>query len=303
MVLSASADDGLGLLQPVVDAELARGAEVRLEVGSRIVRGDPPHGELVPGRSRAEVEAVWDVGPLVAWYPTPQGWRLEDSTTLATLDLGAEPATPAEPPLGGARARLGHPSDDVRFETLSGAEADAGERARVEQPSWRPPPPPPDYAGLRHLARRVETEEPADLVLERLQEVLAAVLTGQPGEPELPGWFRAACAPPHGSAEELVRRREAVALRGRAARRAGWALRWTPEEVLRHLDPAERIWRFHSARVVEDHALDVAVEVAAPWVPTTSLKWLLAASGAARCRPGVPPTELGFGWAPAPAAG
>ena len=290
MVLSASADGGLGVLQRLVDAERARGAEVRLDVGPRIVRGDPPHG-VAPGSSRAQVEAGWDLGPLVAWYPTRRGWQLEDSTILATLELGEEPASP--PTAAGPRPRLGYPSDDARLEPLAGAAADAEERRRVARPTWEPPPPPVDYAGLRHLARRVETAAPADRVLARLVEVLGDL-------PDLPGWFREACAPAHGSADEVVRRREAVGLRGRAARRAAWELRWTPEEVLRHLDPAERVWRFHSARVVDDHTLDLAVEVPAPWVPTTSLKWLLVVCGADRCRPGVPPATLGFGWGPAP---
>lgn len=283
--------DGLGLLQPVVDAELARGAEVRLDVEPRIVRGDPPHG-ILASCSRARVEAGWDLGPLVAWYPSRTGWLLEDSTTLATLELADQPVPPP-PDGGGPRNRLGYPSDDPRLEPLAGAAAEAEEQARVAHPTWDPPAPPPDYARLRHLARRVETEAPADRVLSRLLEVLAAA-------PQLPAWFVEACARPPGSAEADVRRRQAVELRGRAARRAGWALRWTPEEVLRHLDPAERVWRFHSARVVDDHTLDLAVEVPAPWVPTTSLKWLLAASGADRCRPGVPPVTLGFGWGPPP---
>lgn len=289
MVLSASPEDGLGLLQPLVDAERERGGEVRLDVEARIVRGDPPYAAL-PASSRARVEAGWDLGPLVAWCPTATGWRLEDSTTLATVDLGGSDVVPAT---AGPRARLGFPSDDARFEPLAGPAADEEERRRVAHPAWDPPPPPVDYAGLRHLARRVETDAPADRVLAGLVEVLG-------GLPDLPPWFRDACAPAPGSPEEVARRREAVGLRGRAARRAAWALRWTPEEVLRHLDPAERVWRFHSARVVDDRTLDVAVEVPAPWVPTTSLKWLLAASGATRCRPGVPPATLGFGWGPPP---
>lgn len=285
MVLSAS-PPGLGLLQPLVDAERARGAEVRLEVEPRIVRGDPPQG-VAHGLSRSQVEAWWDLGPLLAWYPTRRGWLLEDSTTLARLELGEEPTDARL--VGGDRTRLGFPSDDARLRPLAGAAADAEERTRLAGPTWEPPPPPPAYDGLRHLARRVETGAPAAQVLSRLVDVLAGV-------PDLPEWFREACAPATGSAGEVVRRRAAVELRGRAARRAGWELRWTPDEVLRHLDPDERIWRFHSARVVDDRTLDVAVEVPAPWVPTTSLKWLLAAAGADGCRPGVPPVTLGFGW-------
>lgn len=291
MVLALGPGEGLGLLQPIVDAARARRVGVRVLVETRSVHGDP--AEYAVDLSRGTVEASWDLGPLLAWTPARDGWILEDSTTLCRLHLAGTVEVRALVP---GRPRLGHAADDPRLQALSSDVHAAEEAARLARTDWDPPRRPTSYAEVTHLARRVETEEPAAAVRDRLVDLLSQAVAGPPTPASLPSWLREATAPPADSPDAVRRRAACIEARGRRARRLAWELRWTPEEVVRHLTPAERLWRWHGARVVDDHTLDVAVRVAAPWAPTTSLKWLLAAAGASACRPGVPAADLGFGW-------
>ena len=291
MPRTLSPGDGLGLLQPLVAAETAAGREVRLWVEQNLVRGDPPQGSLAVGKGRGELEAQWDMGPLVAWFPVPGGWRLEDSTSLASLELGTAPEDDQRPAsVAAGRPRLGHAADvswlqDWGPYAVSGAD----ELRRVQEPTWERESAASDWWRW-HDQRRVVTREPADLVLARLQEVLLAVLpvldrsSGDvdAGVAALPAWFRATCAPAWDSPAGQAERERIASLRGAEARRAGWAARWTPDEAVRHLLPDERVWRFHSATVV-DEALHLCVQTPGFSTTLTSLKWLLSACGAEAC--------------------
>ena len=67
---------------------------------------------------------------------------------------------------------------------------------------------------------------------------------------------------------------------------------------MRHLLPAERVWRFHSAAVVDDRTLDLAVQTPGLSTTLTALKWLLHVCGARECvGPPAPRPPLGP-WAP-----
>ncbi|VXC31549.1 hypothetical protein [Nocardioides sp. AX2bis] len=306
----AAPGDGLGLLQPMVTDAVTAGGEPRLWIGQALVRGDPPGGRLVPAPSRVEVEQRWDVGPLLAWLADRKGWVLEDTTTLATLGVGghlAEQPVEGDPPAG--RRRIGYAADTPRLWDWPVGAGDASELARVRRPGWDPPEPAADWPSVRHAARRVRTEDPAEVVLGRFLELMGSVLevtTTLPPPPAdggedagavgavvaaLPGWFREACAPEWWSPEAVARRVAMLDLPGGRRRREAWELRWTEREVARGLVPTERTWRVHSAQVVDEHLLDLACEVPALGSPTTSLKWLLRVCGATSC---LSPQESGL---------
>lgn len=291
MPRTLSPGDGLGLLQPLVDAELAAGREVRLHVEDNLVRGNPPQGALRVGRGRGEVEAAWDLGPLVAWFPVRGGWRLEDSTTLASLELGQAPDDDRPPtPQPAGRPRIGHAADVPWLQDWGPyAVSPDEELRRAEAPRWAQEDGGSDWWRW-HDQRRVVTRDPAAQVLARVQEVLVAVLPvvasgadAATAATALPGWFRDVCAPAWDAPAGRAEHERIAALSGPETRRAGWASRWTAEELVRHLLPAERVWRFHSAAVVDADALDVCVQTPGFSTSLTAFKWLLHACGAREC--------------------
>ncbi|WP_122818895.1 hypothetical protein [Nocardioides pantholopis] len=275
----------LRLVAPVVAAERAAGREVRLTVEDRELRGDPAHARLTGGLGRGEVEAAWDVGPLLAWYAEPGGWRLEDRVSRVWVDGGA-PDDDAPRPAYAERRRVGWLADQGPLDWGGLDPSCDAELARLGAPEWPAP-----GGSVFHLGRRrALTAAPAGGVLDRLREVLGAALPVAASgaavddiEAALPGWLRERCAP-HWWTPQAAAERDALRdLRGRPRRAAGWRLRWTATEVARHLLPEERAWRFLGARVVDERTLDLA------WIQPRAggtldvTRFLLDACGAEEC--------------------
>jgi hypothetical protein len=281
----------LGLLQRIVDAEVAAGHDVRVTAPGSVAHGDRPEARLLAARGRGEVEAAWDLGPLLTWVPEARGWRLEDATSGARLSLARTPEDDRPLPAESDRPRLGHPDqrpDLVAW--LAAATSAEDELDRLTSPTWD------DEAAAatpwrEATKQRVVTEAPAREVLERVHEVLAAVTASGADADALPGWFAAACPPAWPSEEHLGAWRALDDLRGREARRAQWRLRWPAAETARQLDPRHRLWRVRMVRVADEHALDVLVD-RAPVSHLGPAERLLQVCGAARCEPLPPPRQV-----------
>lgn len=286
---ASATPDVLGLLQPIVDAERAAGHEVTVTAPGALAHGDRPEARLRAARGRGEVEAAWDLGPLVTWVPEARGWRLEDATSGARLSLARAPEDDHRPTVPPDRPRLGHPDqDDALAAWLAAATPPADELERLTSPAWDEQA---AAAPWREVSKqRLVADVPAATVLDRLVEVLASVTSAPaPGPDVLPEWFARACPPAWPDPALLAARRALDDLRGREARRAAWQLRWPAAEMVRQLRPDHRLWRVRCVRVVDEHTLDVVVD-RAPVSHLGPAEWLLHGCGVVRCEP-LPPTR------------
>lgn len=135
----------------------------------------------------------------------------------------------------------------------------------------------------------VSTAAGAEEVLRRAKQVLQvidkAILDGWPSTeglvPQLPGWFTAACAPPMSreqSDEWLARWRR---LPPDEQVKAQNELKWSLDDWLYWMEPANRQWFWWDAEVAGDKKLaKVAIEVEGSPFPWAALRWLLVAAGA-----------------------
>lgn len=254
----------MGILQPVLDAEAARGNSASVDVERRLVRGDPPQAQLARPIDRAAVSAQFDLGPLVAWWPRAWGvFDLVDIVTGTTIRSG-EPSPvswwrrrSSAPAASGPGERLGWLADDPRIGlSATGVVTTYERRARV------------------HVSGS------ATEALAGIAEVIAATDAGT----ELPVWFAARLAPERDDEDWKAYFRERDRLEQAEWKVSGWSTRWTERGWRRAMAPGERTWRWVGAEVAHDHAFDATVEVV-DGAPIGSLKWLLHTVGALRCGP------------------
>lgn len=246
----------LGILQPVVEAELRRGGSVTAETdGDRIV------AQLSRPLDRDVVESEHDLGPLLAWWPRSLHERdLVDTVTGAVVRSG--PPRPWQRrrrrASGGVsvRPRLGWLVDDTRIgRDDTGAPTFTERRARV------------------HVA--VSAVE----AFTRIDQLVTTPASGV-----LPPWFVEQLAPERDADAWKAWFRERGRLDAAEVPRAAWRTRWTEAYWRRSVDLSERTWRWVDAEVVHEHALDVTLELV-DGAPIDSLKWMLTAVGAVRCGP------------------
>lgn len=266
MATDPDSAEPFGPLQALLDDLVAAGRSVHRVVDQAVVRGDPPGAWVTPPLGRGAVEARWDLGSLVGWSTTGEGWVLSAHEPPAEVHLGHVVDDRPLPPQPDRR-RLGwlaDEDDDAGWGPF--ALDDAEELERLADPRWR------DELGTvedrrgRVTQRRWRTELPAADVLRRCQAALAALLpvASRGGGIDdlvaaMPAWLVEACGHPWWS-EQARRERDLLeGCRGAEAARLRARAAWTPETVARHLLLGERAWRFHSARVVDEHTLDVAV--------------------------------------------
>lgn len=140
----------------------------------------------------------------------------------------------------------------------------------------------PQGAEILHL--RVECNGDADEVLQRIQEVLLAILDNPAREvaslqAAVPEWFRDACAPEEapGQAKGRIERRRSLPLEQLREEREE---RWSVDAWLHWFTDEERLWSWWSARVVSPTTLNISVAVTDWPAPLGALEWIFRAAGA-----------------------
>lgn len=265
---AATPDEGMGILQSVLDVEAARGNPAQVDVESRLASGLPPVARLARPLDRDVIESQLDLGPLVAWWPRSRHeLDLVDTVTGTTIESGVpgrsgwwhrrkrpEPAAVQE------RSRVGWLADDPRIgPSATGTWSSTARRARV------------------HVSGS------AVEAFTRIDQVLAAV-DAPDGRVELPAWFADLLAPVRDDDQWGLYFAERARLHTSEWKVAGWTTRWTEPYWRAAMTPVERTWGWVDAEVAHEHALDVVVDVVDD-APIGSLTWLLVAVGAVRCGP------------------
>lgn len=285
----------LGPLGVVVRDEVARGNHARIEVRARAVRGDAPMIALSRPLDVATLEAGFDLGPTLAWWPRTAGIvelcdTASGALTWADGSAGTEgtegTADPAS--VGGAparRRRVGYAADDRRWD-LTAWSAPADET--TGEASWRDVAVP---TGTRVRVERAATAgatssaELRDRVLEALAVLLPLIGAGSEASEvadAAPGWLRAAWAPERDAAGWLAlaaHRDEVGAERSYESVRAA---PWTAPRWVAALRPAERGWRWLSSYVeAAGVAVVLGVPTGSPGPSCEAVRFLLHAAGGA----------------------
>jgi hypothetical protein len=276
----------------VTDSFVAVVADALQDAGREVVghrpagdgHGDPAEWRVSGPLDRTWVETRFDLGSLAWWYVGPDGgWVLVDALTQATLHGtgAAGPVPPADegPVVARPLAHVASVPELRRRWTVPAADDELAVLGGT----------PLALAGP-HLVTDVVTPPGAEVVLERVSEVLRVVLPRLTAAADvravaadLPDWFVDACAPERRTLDDRTAWAawayddlEQVPLHR-------WVARWTVDAWLDAMVPAERTWWLAESAVADDGRLHLAVLTASRAASTSSLRWLLRASGASAC--------------------